>query len=249
MNKNIISMKTIKVIALFFVAAFTSCLGNRGPVEMQEKERIKILDITKFSSSIYTGNEFSGKLSTVIGYVDTIFFEDGIVILKTNIKEIDRGEYNPLITIRKLSLIVDEQNIFERGNLINIGDIVYHKEIGVITLPLIYDLENESFSTTCDLLIYNTKEKKLTEIGKGLTDLSNAFISSDSSIYYMANNSIFCYKKNQTKELAHFENAYARFFIITLLNDRGFRIVYCKDFPEDTVDYETIIPFDSIFSN
>jgi hypothetical protein len=241
-------MKSIQAIILLYTITFISCFGDNSSVKIQSKDSVKIMDLENFTSKELDLHElFPKRLNDIIGYADTVFSKNDILVLKTNVKKIYKSEYDPIITIRKITIFNAKQKVYERDNIINVGEIEYNQKLNLLTIPIIFDLENEGFYTICDLVLFDISSNKIIEIDNNLTDLTNAQITDDSSIIYFANHSIFCYKNNQIKELVSFDNPLSKVFKIKLLKDIGFNIIYYKKFPEDITPFQSIIPFDSIY--
>lgn len=254
-------MKIKKVVILLFnIILIFSCIENKktktsllkevtkNTKTSLQKEETKILDLNNFNVSQYDINKlFTHKLNDSVGYIDTIFSNNGILILKTNIKKIDKGEDIGIYTIRRITILNNKQIIYENDSIIDFGEIEYNSKLGLLTVPLIYDEDGESFSTTCNLLLCDIKKNKTVEIDKNLSNLTNAPITDDSLIYYIANSSIFSYNNSHIHEVVQFENPSNRAFKFSYIKNKYFDIIYFRKFPEDSIPLQVIIPLDSIF--
>lgn len=258
----------LKLILTFCICIF-SCIGKQSKKEASldkdtskaeflikdnmkvaslVKDTSNILDLETFVSTKYDINKlFKRNISDSIGFTDTLFSNNIVKILKLNSKEVNKKESKTIL--KKIIILNHNQRIFEKDSLIDIGNIEYNPKINFITIPILYDVDTEDFSTYGNLLLYEASINKIIEINKDHVNLTNAPIIDDSTIYFISNYDLWCYRKNKLHKVVTFDNPLSRIFELNYTINKGFEVIYFKKYPDDSIPLRTYIPFDSIFKN
>ena len=210
-------MKVSPLIVIFLFVFL--CLGHKNVKIFSSIQSSKRINLSNYKTSHYDENKlFEQTSNDSLGFTDTVFSCNGIKILKTNIRKIDKGYDVGIYTIRRITILNKEQKIYENDSIIDFDKVEYNPKLKLLTVPLIFDEDGESFSTIGKLVLYDSSSNKIKEIDNDLVNVTNAPITDDSLIYYIANSSLYCYGKGKVQEIAHFNNTNLRAFKVDYLS-------------------------------
>ena len=237
-------------IIITLLPTIFQCNSNQLPNKKDSKDSVIVLDLNKYKSVKFTGELLRHKPNYQIGFIDTVYSSHDLLILIENTRKsnVAEDETEPTITYKKITIVSHGQKVFEKDSVVNFGEIEYNSVHNIFSIPMVFDVDPESFDFLGTMYIYRSDTNTCDILKSELYNFTNAPFYNDTSFYFISNNILYACNQNSTEEVVHLSKPEYRIFKLSV-EKNSLNIIFSKNFPDDVETLQTNVPFNDILKN